>query len=142
MCSSDLVDLGPLTDQQRKRVRHVLNENARVRTTVDLLEGSSGPAGHRIRGIGELLLASHASLAEDYEVSCPELDTAVEAAVGAGAIGVRMIGGGFGGSAIALIDAAAAERVGEAVINAFSARGYRTPDVFAVSAGKGASRID
>ena len=60
----------------------------------------------------------------------------------AGAIGARMIGGGFGGSAIALIDAADADRVGDAVIAAFAARGYRKPDVFAVSAGTGASRID
>lgn len=138
----EAVDLGPLTEEQRKRVRHVLSENARVRTTVDLLEGSGGKAGHGIREIGELLLASHTSLAEDYEVSCPELDTAVEAAMEAGAIGARMIGGGFGGSAIALIDAADADRVGDAVIAAFAARGHRTPDVFAVSAGTGASRID
>src|SRR5699024_3628020 len=110
--------------------------------TVDHLEGSGGQPGPRIRGIGELLLASHASLAEDYEVSCPELDTAVEAAMEAGAIGARMIGGGCGGSAIALIDAADADHVGGAVIASFAARGYRTPDVFAVSAGTGASRID
>src|SRR5699024_6620382 len=138
----EAVDLDPLTDEQRKRVRHVLNENARVRATVDHLEGSGAQADRRIRGIGELLLSSHASLAEDYEVSCPELDTAVEAAMEAGAIGARMIGGGFGGSAIALIDAANADRVGDAVIAAFAARGYRAPDVFAVSAGTGASRID
>lgn len=129
-------DLGPLTAEQRKRVRHVLSENARVRSTVDHLDGGGG-----IRGIGEILLASHTSLADDYEVSCPELDTAVAAATAAGALGARMIGGGFGGSAIALVEAADVDGVAEAVLTAFAAAGLRAPDVFPVSAGEGAGRI-
>ena len=133
------VDLGPLNEEQKKRVRHVLTENARVRATVDLLEG--GGESHGIRGIGNLLLASHDSLAHDYEVSCTELDTAVAAAMSAGAIGARMTGGGFGGSAIALVDTANVDQVGEAVRATFAAHGFRRPDIFAVSPGKGAGRI-
>lgn len=133
------VDLGPLNEEQRKRVRHVFTENARVRATVDLLE--SGGGSHSIRGIGELLLASHDSLAHDYEVSCTELDTAVAAAMSAGAIGARMTGGGFGGSAIALVDIASVDQVGEAVRATFADHGFRRPDIFAVSPGKGAGRV-
>lgn len=140
----EAVDLGPLTEEQRRRVRHVFSENARVLAAVELLEGHGGeaPSGRSIRGIGELLLASHSSLSHDYEVSCIELDVAVAAAMSAGAIGARMIGGGFGGSAIALVDIANADRIGEAVMAAFADHGYRAPDVFTVSAGEGAGRID
>ncbi|GAA1852325.1 galactokinase [Brevibacterium marinum] len=134
-------DLGRLTGEQQKRVRHVISENARVRATVELLD-SGDSEEHRIRRIGELLLASHDSLAHDYEVSCIELDTAVAAATSAGAIGARMIGGGFGGSAIALVEAASVDEVSGAVRAAFADHGYATPDIFAVSAGAGAGRID
>lgn len=137
----EAVDLAPLTEEQRRRLRHVFSENARVLDTVELLEGHGGE-GRSIRGIGELLLASHNSLAHDYEVSCTELDVAVAAAMSAGAIGARMIGGGFGGSAIALVDVAGADQIGETVMAAFAEHGYRAPDVFTVSAGKGAGRID
>lgn len=140
----EAVDLGPLTEEQRQRVRHVFSENARVLDAVERLEGHGGesPNGRSIRGLGELLLASHSSLAHDYEVSCAELDVAVAAAMSAGAIGARMIGGGFGGSAIALVDSASVDQIGEAVMTEFAAHGYRAPDVFTVSAGAGAGRID
>jgi galactokinase len=143
---SDDVDLSGLTEEQRKRVRHVFAENARVRATVELLEDNErvhdGDHEARIRTIGDLLLASHESLAHDYEVSCVELDVAVTAAMGAGALGARMIGGGFGGSAIALIDADRVKEVGEAVTAAFAERDFRAPDIFAVSAGRGAARFE
>lgn len=143
---SDGVDLSELNDEQRKRVRHVIAENARVRATVELLEDNDrahdGDYGTRIRAIGDLLVASHESLAHDYEVSCVELDVAVTAAMGAGALGARMIGGGFGGSAIALIDADRVDEVGDAVTAAFAERGYQAPDIFAVSAGRGAARFE
>lgn len=136
-------DLATLTEEQRRRVRHVFSENARVLAAVELLERHGGEAqsSRRIRGIGDLLHASHQSLAHDYEVSCTELDVAVEAAMSAGAIGARMIGGGFGGSAIALVDIASVDQIGQAVVAAFAGHGYRTPDVFTVSAGAGAGRI-
>lgn len=137
----ETVDLGPLTEVQRKRVRHVFSENARVTSTVELLEGE-GREGCSIRGIGELLLASHDSLAHDYEVSCVELDAAVSAAMSAGALGARMIGGGFGGSAIALVDTENVEMIAEAVVAEFSDRDFRAPDIFAVGPGPGAGRVD
>ncbi|MGC2940804.1 galactokinase [Brevibacterium sp. FAM 24638] len=143
---ADDVDLSELTEEQRRRVRHVIAENARVRATVELLEDNDRAHGSehdaRIRAIGDLLVASHESLAHDYEVSCAELDVAVTAVLGAGALGARMIGGGFGGSAIALIHADQVDEVGDAVTAAFAEHGYREPDIFAVSAGRGAARFD
>ncbi|WP_436777356.1 galactokinase [Yinghuangia sp. YIM S09857] len=83
-----------------RRTRHVVTENARVRGTVALLDAGEDP-----RRVGPLLTAAHRSLRDDFEVSCAELDTAVASALAAGAYGARMIGGGFGGSALALVDA-------------------------------------
>jgi galactokinase len=118
-----------------RRVRHVVTENERVLQTVALLE-STGPAA-----IGPLLDASHASMRDDFEISCPELDLAVEAARGAGAVGARMTGGGFGGSAIALTPAAAEPAVRAAVERAFAAAGYTAPDIFRVAPAAGAMRL-
>jgi galactokinase len=86
-----------------KRVRHVQTENERVRAFVVALEQGD------LAACGELLLQSHASLRDDYEVSVPELDALVERAVAAGALGARMVGGGFGGSVLALTDASRAD---------------------------------
>jgi galactokinase len=79
-----------------RRVRHVVTENARVREAVAAL-GAKDDAR-----LGELLSASHRSLRDDYEVSTPELDRLVDLAAAAGALGSRLVGGGFGGSIIAL----------------------------------------
>jgi galactokinase len=95
------------------RVRHVVTEIARARLFVDLL--LSG----RIRETGPALNGSHDSLRVDYEVSCVELDLAVETARAAGAIGARMTGGGFGGSAIALVEQTSVEQIAAAVDAAF-----------------------
>lgn len=85
-----------------RRARHVVTENARVRSFVALL--AAGPLdGTRATAAGELMTASHVSLRDDFEVSCAELDVVVEAALRGGAYGARMTGGGFGGSAIALV---------------------------------------
>jgi galactokinase len=92
--------------------------------------------------IGALLSASHASLRDDFEVTVPELDTAAEAAEAAGALGARMIGGGFGGCVLALVPAAAAERVTAAVAAAFAARGFAPPAAFVAVPGPGAARVD
>jgi galactokinase len=86
-----------------RRVRHVRAENERVLAFADALERRD------LHRAGTLLLESHASLRDDYEVSTPELDALVERAVGAGALGARLVGGGFGGSVLALVDAARAE---------------------------------
>jgi galactokinase len=126
---------GALGDPGLRRARHVVTENARVLEAVGLLR-----AGELDR-LGPLLAASHASLRDDYEVSSPELDTAVDAAVAAGAVGARMTGAGFGGSAIALVATDAAGRVGDRVRDAFAAAGFGPPAVEAVTASDGARRL-
>ena len=116
------------------RVRHVVTENQRVLDTVRVLrEGSA-------RDIGDLLVASHASMRDDFEISVPELDTAVEAALAAGAVGARMTGGGFGGAAIALVEQDAVDRVTDAVNAAFAASGFAAPVLFTVTPSAGAHR--
>jgi galactokinase len=126
---------GELGEERFRRARHVVTENARVLEAVGLLRDGE------LDRLGPLLAASHASLRDDYEVSSPELDTAVEAAVAAGAIGARMTGAGFGGSAIALAPADLAGRVGDRVGDAFAAAGFGQPAVEAVTASDGARRL-
>ncbi len=104
-----------------RRVRHVVTEIDRVTEFVTRLEDGD------VHGVGPVMDASHASLRDDYEVSCRELDVAVDAARAAGALGARMTGGGFGGSAIALVPADAVEHVAEAVAAAFAREGLRAP---------------
>jgi galactokinase len=96
----------------------------------------------RYEEIGPLLSASHASLRDDYRVSCDELDVAAEAAEAAGALGARMVGGGFGGSAIALVRGDARPQVEAAVTAAFAARSFTAPRMFTgvPSAGAGQDR--
>jgi galactokinase len=117
-----------------RRVRHVVTENQRVIDTVAVLRAEGA------RGIGELLDASHRSMRDDFEISVPELDLAVETAVAAGALGARMTGGGFGGAAIALVRLDDLSRVQVAVDNAFGEHGYGQPDTFLVTASDGATR--
>jgi galactokinase len=118
-----------------RRVRHVVHENERVERAVALLDAG------RPAAIGPLLTASHASLRDDYEVSCAELDLGVDAALAAGALGARMIGGGFGGSLIALAAERDAGSVGQAVRAAFSRSGLAEPAVFRAVAAAGARRV-
>jgi galactokinase len=132
-----LVDLERLADPTlHRRARHVVAENARVLAVAELLRSGADP-----RRIGPFLVASHQSLREDYEVSCPELDTAVQAALTAGAHGARMTGAGFGGSAIALVDAGAVQRVADAVRSAFAYHGFTPPVLFEVTPAAGAGRL-
>ncbi|GAA1493527.1 galactokinase [Curtobacterium herbarum] len=123
-----------LDDETFRRVRHIVTEDQRVLDTVRTLR-EQGP-----RAIGELLLASHASMRDDFEISVPELDLAVSTAVEHGAVGARMTGGGFGGAAIALVDREARDRIAAAVTAAFASAGYREPTVFTVHAAQGARR--
>jgi galactokinase len=118
-----------------RRARHVVTENARVLAAVELLRGGA------LDRLGPLLAASHASLRDDFEVSCPELDTAVEAALEAGAVGARMTGAGFGGSALALVPLERVEPVTRGVRAAFSAAGFRPPEVLQVEPQQGATRV-
>lgn len=113
-----------LTDPvMRRRARHVVSEIARVQAVVALLESG------RIHDIGALLTASHTSLRDDLEVSSPELDSAVDAALAGGALGARMTGAGFGGSALALVDRATTAAVTHSVIAAAADHGYPAPVV-------------
>lgn len=118
-----------------KRVRHVVTEIERVDAFVALLR-----AGDYDR-IGPLMDASHASLRDDYEVSCPELDTAVDTARAAGALGARMTGGGFGGSAIALVPAGLVGRVERAVEEAYAEHGWGPPRFIPAVAAEAGRRV-
>jgi len=123
-----------LDDETFRRVRHIVTENQRVLDTVRTLR-TEGPGA-----IGELLLASHASMRDDFEISVPELDLAVDTARAAGAVGARMTGGGFGGAAIALVDHALVDEVTAAVEAAFAAAGFTAPHIFTVHPSEGARR--
>ena len=123
-----------MDDVTFRRVRHIVTENQRVLDTVQTLR-EHGP-----RAIGDLLLASHASMRDDFEISVPELDTAVDAAMSAGAIGARMTGGGFGGAAIALVENALVPTVRDAAATAFAASGFTAPTIFTVVPSAGAGR--
>ncbi|GAB2830850.1 galactokinase [Streptomyces daliensis] len=118
----------------RPLVRHIVTENERVQETIRLLDAGE------TRAIGPVLTAGHASLRDDFEISCAELDLVVDTANASGAVGARMTGGGFGGSAIVLVEEAAAEKVTEAVLAAFAAAGHRAPRVFDAVPGEGARR--
>jgi galactokinase len=118
-----------------RRARHVVGENARVLQAVELLRAGA------LDRLGPLLAASHASLRDDFEVSCPELDTAVVAALDGGALGARMTGAGFGGSALALVPERLVDRVAAAVPAAFDAAGFRPPEIIPVVVSGGARRI-
>ena len=128
-------DLAALDADLLPRARHIVTEIDRVRRTVALLDDG------RLAEIGPLLDASHASLAVDYEVSSPELDLACATARAAGALGARMTGGGFGGSAIALVPADGADTVAGAVRAAFAMAGHREPDIRATEPSPGAERL-
>jgi galactokinase len=122
-------------DEIVRRLRHVVTEVDRVVQAADLLRDN------RIRDVGPLLDASHASLRDDYEVSCDELDVACAAAVAAGALGARMTGGGFGGSAIALVDAERVAEVAQTVAQAFSDKGFAAPAFLLATPSAAASRV-
>ncbi|HET7386605.1 MAG TPA: galactokinase [Nocardioidaceae bacterium] len=125
-----------LSDERvRRRVRHVLTEMTRVDDAVARLTTAD------FAGLGELLTASHASLRDDFEVSCTELDVTVEAALAAGALGARMTGGGFGGSAIALVERESRSAVERAVLEAFARRGWPEPGLLLARPSAGADLV-
>ncbi|MFF9901486.1 galactokinase [Streptomyces longispororuber] len=128
--------LRQLDDERvRRYVRHVVSDDHRVARVVALLDAGD------VRGIGPVLTEGHASLRDDLRISCPELDLAVAAAERAGALGARMTGGGFGGSAVALVEAADADTVTKAVTEAFAAAGFTPPRVFEAEPSRGARRV-
>lgn len=139
----DVAALAPLDDGTRegalllRRARHVVTENARVLEVVRILRDTGDPAA-----IGPVLTAGHASLREDFEISTAELDTAVATALEAGAAGARMVGGGFGGSAVALVGTDRTDGVTRAIADRFAQRGFAAPRTFAVVPSAGARRLD
>ncbi|MFC8096408.1 galactokinase [Streptomyces sp. NPDC057301] len=122
-------------EEVRRLVRHVVTEDQRVEQVVALLESGE------TRAIGPVLTAGHASLRDDFRISCPELDLVVDTALAGGALGARMTGGGFGGSAIVLAEAADVESVTKAVEEAFAAAAFTAPRVFEAVPAAGARRV-
>jgi galactokinase len=122
------------SEELRRRVRHVVTENNRVEQTVRLLRAGA------VADIGELLTQSHRSLRDDYEVSCPELDLAVESTLAAGALGARMTGGGFGGSVIALLPVGEVDAAIARVTADFAAGDFTEPVARIVGPAQGARR--
>ncbi|TCB99751.1 galactokinase [Micromonospora zingiberis] len=122
-------------DETRRRVRHVVTENQRVCDTVDLLRAG------RIRQIGALLTASHVSMRDDFAITVPEVDTAVEAALAAGALGARMTGGGFGGCVLALIEADQSTAIAQTVTTAYATRAYPPPTITTALPSTGATPL-
>jgi galactokinase len=135
----DVVDvdgLSALDGVLLRRARHIVTENARVLEIVRVLRGAADP-----RSIGPVLSEGHASLRDDFEISTPELDACVDAALAAGAHGARMVGGGFGGSAVVLVDRDRAGAIAEAVRYRFAQAGYNAPRTFDVVPSAGAHRL-
>ncbi len=124
-----------ITETEYIRARHAVTEIQRVKDAVAALKASD------FTTLGRLINESHFSLRDDYTVSCPELDVAVDASLAAGALGSRMVGGGFGGSAIALIKADQIDSVKEAIKSAYAAKGFKAPRFFTSLPSAGASAV-
>lgn len=135
--AADLAQVASITDPvARRRARHVVTENARVRSVQEaLIEG-------RADTIGAALSASHASLRDDFEVSCAEVDLVVDTAVSSGALGARMTGGGFGGSAVALVPEARLDQLRARVRAAAVQAGHPEPRFLRAEPASGARLLE
>ncbi len=122
----------------RRRARHIVTDDQRVLEVVGLLRACSADT---YREVGFLLTQAHASLRDDFEVSWPEADAAVEAALAAGALGARMMGGGFGGSVLALVPQRAGGPVRAAVSEAFARRSWTAPEFLDAAPSASARRL-
>jgi galactokinase len=129
--------LAQLSDPvMRRRVRHVVTENARVLEAVAILRAG------RIADLAPLLDASHESMRDDFEITVPQVDLAVDVARASGALGARMTGGGFGGCIIALVEAGDSNRIGDEITVKFGAAGYGPPTHFTAVPSAGAERLE
>jgi galactokinase len=128
-------DLDRLEGVPLRRARHVVTEDARVLATVEALHAG------RIADVGPLLSASHASMRDDFEITVPRVDLIAATAEGAGALGARMTGGGFGGCVLALVAADRVDAVRSAVLDAYAEAGFGEPDFFPAVPSQGARRI-
>ena len=124
-----------LSDEEFKRAHHAVSEMARTLAAVDVLRQKGFVA------LGALITQSHISLRDYYEVSCPELNCAVDVALAQGALGARMIGGGFGGSAIALVAQAQIEEIKDAIAEAFNSAQFAEPRFFTSLPSAGAQTV-
>jgi galactokinase len=125
-----------LTGVLLKRARHVVTENARVKTF------AAAAARGDLQQMGQMVTASHVSLRDDYEVSCPELDFLVETALGVpGVLGARMTGAGFGGSTVNLVQRASANALKEALVSGYEEVWDRTPEIHVCTASSGATAV-
>lgn len=128
--------LARLSDERvRRYVRHVVSDDHRVDRVIALLDAGD------VRAIGPVLTDGHASLRDDLRISCAELDLTVSTANAAGALGARMTGGGFGGSAVVLVESTDVDSVTKAVMEAFAAAGFTAPRVFPAVPSAGARRL-
>ena len=126
---------GNLGDRVYRRARHVVSEIARVRAFTAALDG-----GETARA-GALMAESHASLRDDYEVSCPELDALVEIANELGAVGARMMGGGFGGSTVNIVEADSSGDFAQKIAERYREKQGKEVEAFVVRPVAGACRI-
>jgi galactokinase len=136
----DVTDLDAALDQLpdpvlKRRVRHVVTENARVLEAADVLRAG------RIADLAPLLDASHESMRDDFEITVPQVDLGVETARSSGSLGARMTGGGFGGCIIALVELGDSARIGEMIVESFAAAGYGPPVYFTAVPSTGAQRL-
>jgi galactokinase len=119
-----------------RRARHVITENDRTLRTAKAIQASDWPA------VGQLMYASHASLRDDYQVSCPELDTVVEVAQSmgdaGGIIGCRMTGGGFGGCAVSLVRTEAVQHITSKLDEAYEKKTGKQTTIFSSRPAAGA----
>ncbi|MGB7450426.1 MAG: galactokinase [Ornithinimicrobium sp.] len=128
--------LGRLPDEElRGVVRHIVTETERVHDAVAALRARSW------RTLGPILRASHRSMRDDFGISTPELDLVVDSAVQAGAIGARMTGGGFGGSAVVVCPDGARADIAAGISRAFDRDGHAPPGMLAVQATASAERV-
>ncbi|MFD5116705.1 galactokinase [Streptomyces sp. NPDC058391] len=123
------------SENVRRYVRHVVSDDHRVEQVIALLDAGD------VRAVGPVLVEGHVSLRDDLRVSCPELDLVVSAAMAAGALGARMTGGGFGGSAIVLVEESDADATAKAVTEAFATAGHMSPRIFPAIPSRGAHRL-
>jgi galactokinase len=127
--SSEGLARATLPEVIHRRCRHVVSEIERTLRAAAALEAG------RLDEVGALMLESHASLRDDYEVSCAELDAAVAVAVAEpGVYGARMTGGGFGGCTVTLLERNAVDRVAGAIQRHFAQRFESAPNLFASDA--------
>ncbi|MFI5663321.1 galactokinase [Streptomyces sp. NPDC051684] len=129
------LELADVDEKVVRYVRHIVTDDHRVERVIELLDAGD------VRAIGPILVQGHVSLRDDLRISCPELDLVVATAMESGAHGARMTGGGFGGSAVVLVESDDADAVTKSIADAFAEAGFTAPRVFPAVPSAGARRI-